>query len=407
LHARCGVGCAQTTADHWFLYTSDNRENESILTPSYAAATNPSTPNRSPKLTAAAAPAAVALVAPAAAAAAADAKAGDAKAAAASATPLSIESGLQALSGAQRLALAQYLTQVLGKPVSAGNVTGATATAAVTAAAAAPLNAPKGDQTLELLMSELDQGKMKIFTKNAAVSAEQVTHTSGIGALYPDALIDQFVFDPCGYSMNGLRGPGYFTVHTHPSPLPSAALSSLCPPLPPSALDFDLHCYRLVSCHFRSTSPLSPTARMRASKPTSRRPVRATHPPTNQPIHLLSAAFPFLLFFPLINLYAALSLVPADGNYFSLIQQNLNIFGPGKFTLIFFTTEPTHDQPLKNSLVRCVNLVSAASPSRDARVLPAYAQVFGDFQGYTRSGASVCPFTTYTVIYCHYQKEKR
>jgi hypothetical protein len=55
-----------------------------------------------------------------------------------------------------------------------------------------------------------------------------VLQESGIGSLYGDALIDDFVFDPQGYSMNGLRERGYFTVNAHTtSPhLTSAILAS-------------------------------------------------------------------------------------------------------------------------------------------------------------------------------------
>ena len=43
------------------------------------------------------------------------------------------------------------------------------------------------------------------------------THThSGLAALFPKASIDEFVFQPCGYSCNGLLGEYYFTVHVTP-----------------------------------------------------------------------------------------------------------------------------------------------------------------------------------------------
>lgn len=34
--------------------------------------------------------------------------------------------------------------------------------------------------------------------------------------IYPNALVDDYVFDPCGYSLNGLAGKDYFTVHVTP-----------------------------------------------------------------------------------------------------------------------------------------------------------------------------------------------
>ena len=37
------------------------------------------------------------------------------------------------------------------------------------------------------------------------VSAQQTTVSSGIADLLPGSDIDEFVFEPCGYSMNGLQ----------------------------------------------------------------------------------------------------------------------------------------------------------------------------------------------------------
>eukprot|EP00054_Salpingoeca_dolichothecata_P013743 m.76855 g.76855 ORF g.76855 m.76855 type:complete len:363 (+) comp20630_c0_seq1:289-1377(+) len=78
-----------------------------------------------------------------------------------------------------------------------------------------PIEAP--DQTMEVLMSDLDPAKMAIFYKqNAEVSAKDVTKNSGIQDLFPSAIIDEHLFDPCGYSMNGLYGEYYFTIHVTP-----------------------------------------------------------------------------------------------------------------------------------------------------------------------------------------------
>ena len=48
------------------------------------------------------------------------------------------------------------------------------------------------------------------------LTASAVTAHSGIRALLPGADIDDFVFDPCGYSMNALRGPICSTIHVTP-----------------------------------------------------------------------------------------------------------------------------------------------------------------------------------------------
>lgn len=73
------------------------------------------------------------------------------------------------------------------------------------------------DQTFEILMHELSSEKMKQFFKDEHfISAEHVTEKSGIAGLIPGSTIDAFQFDPCGYSMNGLFGDSYWTIHITP-----------------------------------------------------------------------------------------------------------------------------------------------------------------------------------------------
>ena len=76
-----------------------------------------------------------------------------------------------------------------------------------------------GDQTLEVIMTELDEEKMKIFfNENGSKTAEEVTSESGIDKIIPGSVISAKVFDPCGYSMNGLFGDEdhYWTIHVTP-----------------------------------------------------------------------------------------------------------------------------------------------------------------------------------------------
>jgi len=81
------------------------------------------------------------------------------------------------------------------------------------------------DQTLEILMHDLDAATMLPFWKNEAtgfVTAADSTEKSGISGFFPDAQLDAFLFDPCGYSLNGIVGAsdqsagGYFTIHITP-----------------------------------------------------------------------------------------------------------------------------------------------------------------------------------------------
>jgi len=74
------------------------------------------------------------------------------------------------------------------------------------------------DYTLELLMSDLDPDVMKKFYKKPGLTAKMLTKSIGLADLFPEAIIDDYIFDPCGYSMNGLLHDAYFTVHVTPQP---------------------------------------------------------------------------------------------------------------------------------------------------------------------------------------------
>lgn len=72
------------------------------------------------------------------------------------------------------------------------------------------------DQTLEILMTDLDPAAVAPFFKSNSSTAKEVTKSSGIGDLLPGAVCDDFLFDPCGYSVNGLLDDAYFTIHVTP-----------------------------------------------------------------------------------------------------------------------------------------------------------------------------------------------
>jgi hypothetical protein len=84
------------------------------------------------------------------------------------------------------------------------------------------LQIPDPDQTIEVLMTDLDPEIMAIFTKEDSVDAKEATQVrydafislwvfanatfqkSGINKIIPGMVIDDFLFEPCGYSMNGV-----------------------------------------------------------------------------------------------------------------------------------------------------------------------------------------------------------
>lgn len=57
--------------------------------------------------------------------------------------------------------------------------------------------------SLYVIMQDLDPQVMKIFSQEMCESGLEATQTSGIDKLIPGANIDEFLFTPCGYSMNG------------------------------------------------------------------------------------------------------------------------------------------------------------------------------------------------------------
>ncbi|XP_025829596.1 S-adenosylmethionine decarboxylase proenzyme isoform X4 [Agrilus planipennis] len=78
---------------------------------------------------------------------------------------------------------------------------------------------PDPDQTLEILMTDLDPDVMSIFTREECLNAAEATKKSGIDKIVPNMVIDDYLFEPCGYSMNGVTKSGcYMTIHITPEP---------------------------------------------------------------------------------------------------------------------------------------------------------------------------------------------
>lgn len=75
----------------------------------------------------------------------------------------------------------------------------------------------------EMIMEELDEKVMDLFVRpshngviNEKLTGAEITRKAGIDKLIPGMLIDDFLFTPCGYSMNGLMGKHYMTIHITP-----------------------------------------------------------------------------------------------------------------------------------------------------------------------------------------------
>lgn len=71
--------------------------------------------------------------------------------------------------------------------------------------------------SLEVCMTELcPERALQFFRNDSFVSAQHTSTSSGIQSLVPNALIDDYVFEPCGYSMNSMEGAGFSTIHITP-----------------------------------------------------------------------------------------------------------------------------------------------------------------------------------------------
>lgn len=68
---------------------------------------------------------------------------------------------------------------------------------------------------LEMCMTGLDREKAAVFFKTSG-GYNQMTKMSGISEIIPSHLICDYEFEPCGYSMNGIEGSAYSTVHVTP-----------------------------------------------------------------------------------------------------------------------------------------------------------------------------------------------
>jgi len=59
-------------------------------------------------------------------------------------------------------------------------------------------------------------GESALPKADQASLGQQVTKASGIRAIFPEAKIQERMFEPCGYSMNGIEGNAYHTIHITP-----------------------------------------------------------------------------------------------------------------------------------------------------------------------------------------------
>ncbi|KAI9252655.1 adenosylmethionine decarboxylase [Sporodiniella umbellata] len=94
------------------------------------------------------------------------------------------------------------------------------------------------DETIEILMTKLSPEAMKAFyhrddEPSGLEGGNRVDLETGLDQLYPEAEVDAFLFEPCGYSCNGLLNDGYYTIHVTPEPQCSYASFETTIPVKP------------------------------------------------------------------------------------------------------------------------------------------------------------------------------
>jgi len=73
------------------------------------------------------------------------------------------------------------------------------------------------DQKIEIIMSGLERKAMlPYFNPEGDANAQDTSVSTGISNILPGTIVDPHMFEPCGYSMNGLLGDTYSTIHITP-----------------------------------------------------------------------------------------------------------------------------------------------------------------------------------------------
>ena len=86
---------------------------------------------------------------------------------------------------------------------------------------ATPYEAHPGDTTLEILMHGLPEDRASRFIGCKRPEGTTIAAERGFTAFLPGFEIDEHPFTPAGYSVNGIRGADYWTVHVTPEALGS------------------------------------------------------------------------------------------------------------------------------------------------------------------------------------------
>jgi S-adenosylmethionine decarboxylase len=73
------------------------------------------------------------------------------------------------------------------------------------------------DKTCELLMYHIE-GEVADYLRSEGQSCEEIRKKLALDVILEGFELDDFVFSPCGYSINAIRGSEYATIHVTPEP---------------------------------------------------------------------------------------------------------------------------------------------------------------------------------------------
>lgn len=77
------------------------------------------------------------------------------------------------------------------------------------------------DLTLEILMHGVDPQASRVFMSGPARKKDFIKEKSGVWSLIPGYQVDDYLFEPMGYSLNAIKGTKYYTIHVTPQKIGS------------------------------------------------------------------------------------------------------------------------------------------------------------------------------------------
>ncbi len=84
-----------------------------------------------------------------------------------------------------------------------------------------PYTPASEDLTLEILMHGIDPMASKVFMSGPSRKKDYIKEKSGVWNILPGFQVDDYLFEPMGYSLNAIRGPKYYTIHVTPQKIGS------------------------------------------------------------------------------------------------------------------------------------------------------------------------------------------